>query len=86
MKFDDVIHGYAAGLFDRHEALHALRTEGYPAERAEAILLRAEGTDEFDALRALLTSTPHGLDGLTAGEAARVDDLTAQTSPQHPLH
>jgi hypothetical protein len=77
MEFDDVIHNYSAGHFDRDEALHYLRTEGYPAERAEAILMRAEGTDEFDTLCALLTSTPNGLGGLTEDEAAQVDDLTA---------
>lgn len=71
MEFDDVIHNYAAGHFDREQALHYLRTEGYPAARAE-------GTDEFDTLRALLTSTPHGLGGLTEDEAAQVDDLTVR--------
>lgn len=69
MEFNAVIHAYAAGHFDRNKTLHYLRTEGYPAECAE-------GTDEFDTLCALLTSTPHGLGGLTEDEAAHVDDLT----------
>lgn len=47
----ETIQAYAAQEIERHDALRELRAEGYPAEKAEALLILVEGTKEFDAIR-----------------------------------